>query len=45
MWYVMNWKVFTGYAVLYTVLGIFTGYELAKFKEAYDEARDAGAVA
>lgn len=45
MLFVMNWKTFYGYALVYTGLGAVFGWAAAKWVEAYNEARDAGVVA
>ena len=45
MWYIMNWKTFTGWAIGYMIGGALIGWTAAKWCEAYQEARDAGVVA
>lgn len=44
MWYLMNWKWYTGLSLLTLASGVVTGYALSKWETAYAEARDAGAV-
>ena len=45
MWYIMDWKHYFALAAATYVCGLFGGWALTRWKDAYDEAVEAGAVA
>lgn len=45
MYYVMNWKWYTGTQLVAILSGMFLGWACNEWHKAYEEAREAGAVA
>lgn len=45
MFYVMNWKWYTGLQLATLASGVFLGWAATKWHKAYTEAKEAGVVA